>query len=220
MVFHVLTNHKKHKKWTACKLQLQQNETLVIASHRIEVSCSCQNLPVELECTGPATCEIRAPLNISCLHLIENEWFSEHPSTRPSVHPSMDQSSESRYRLQYSKQLKPMPPNRADHSTRSPAPAYRTDSPSSLDISQMERNMGAPGGSMPVASRVFTTSRGVVRMEDRAEDTDPAATNYRIIIIAIVDREQSIVQFMNDGANHLSPTHSPPPPRSHRSRLA
>lgn len=86
-----------------------------------------------------------------------------------------------------------MPPNRADHSTRSPAPAYSTDSPSSLDISQMDRHMGAPAGSIPVASRVFTTSRGVVRMDDSAEDTDPAATNCRIIIIIIiVDREQSI----------------------------
>ena len=67
-----------------------------------------------------------------------------------------------------------MPPNRADQSTLSPAPAYSTDSPSSLEMSQMDRHTGAPGASIPVASLVFTTSMGVVSMEDKAEDTDPA----------------------------------------------
>lgn len=49
---------------------------------------------------------------------------------------------------------------------------------------------------MPVASRVFTTSRGVVSMDDRAEDTDPAATNCSRII-TIVDREQSIQRLLS-----------------------
>jgi hypothetical protein len=73
-----------------------------------------------------------------------------------------------------SKQKRPMPPYKADHIIRGRVPAYMAPTPSFCAMRRIERKTGDPGGSMPVESLVFTTSKGVVKADEKQLAQPPA----------------------------------------------
>ena len=81
--------------------------------------------------------------------------------------------------LHASNDANPTPPNNADIRTRACTPANRPPNPSFATILFMAWKTGVPGGTTPVANRVLTTSRGVVRMDENALAIPPANAYYR-----------------------------------------
>lgn len=80
--------------------------------------------------------------------------------------------------LHASNDANPTPPNNADIRTRACTPANRPPNPSLATILLIACKTGVPGGTTPVANRVLTTSRGVVRMDEKALAIPPANAYY------------------------------------------